>query len=303
MSESRPGLREYAFLVLLAAIWGASFMFTELAIETIPPATTTILRVGLGALTLLVIVRVIGQSLPRGRIWIWIFAAGFFGNALPFTLIAWGQQQIDSGLAAILMALMPLTTILLAHALTDDEKMTPAKLMGVLFGLAGLVVLIGPSKLLLLGGETISQLAVAFAASCYGLNAIITKKLVHLPRRAMVASVLLAGFILLLPVSAISDQPWTLQPSWTSLWAIVVLGIFQTALATLMMMTLISWQGASFFAQINFLIPLFGVFWGALFLAERPSANAWLALVLILIGIAITRGMVPFISNQNRTKA
>lgn len=289
MSPSQPGFKDYAFLVLLAAIWGASFMFIELAIETIPPATTTVWRIGFGALVLLIIVRVIGQSLPRGRIWLWIIAAGFFGNALPFTLISWGQQQIDSGLAAILMALMPLTTILLAHLLTDDEKMTRAKLIGVLFGLAGLVVLIGPSKLLLLGGETISQLAVAFAASSYGLNAIITKKLIHLPRRAMVASVLIASFVLLLPVSLIVEQPWTLVPSTKSLVAVVVLGVFQTALANLMALTLISWRGASFFAQINFLIPLFGVLWGGLFLAERPAPNAWFALLLILIGIAITR--------------
>ena len=132
-----------------------------------------------------------GQTLPRNReIWITIAIAAVIGNVVPFILISWGQEQIDSGLAAILMATMPLTTVLLAHIFTSDEKLTIRKALGVGLGLVGLVVLMGPDKLARLGDQTIRELAVACAATCYGINALITKRLVHLPRRALAAAML-----------------------------------------------------------------------------------------------------------------
>lgn len=216
--------------------------------------------------------------------------AALSGNALPFTLITWGEERIDSGLAAILMAVMPLTTVVLAHFFTSDERMTSRKAIGVALGIVGLVILLGVDKLSGIGTDTVRQLAVAAAAVSYGINALITKRLLGLPRWSLVAGIMLASSAIMVPASLIVDHPWTLEPSMRSVLAIVVLGMVQTAIATLMMFALVRRQGASFFSQINFMVPLFGVMWGAFILAERPSANAYVALALILAGIAIARG-------------
>lgn len=291
MTSGQPGVRDYVLLVTLAAIWGSSFMFIRLAVVEIPPVTVAAVRIAIAALILFVVARMAGQTLPRNwEIWITIAIAAVIGNVVPFILISWGQEQIDSGLAAILMATMPLTTVLLAHIFTSDEKLTIRKTLGVGLGLAGLVVLMGPDKLAHLGDQTIRELAVACAATCYGINALITKRLVHLPRRALAAAMLLVSSAVIVPISLLIDRPWTLSPGIVPLASVLVLGVVQTAVATMLLFAIVRRQGASFFSQINFLVPLFGVMWGVLILAERPSANAYMALVLILAGIAVVRG-------------
>lgn len=290
MGESRPGASDYALLILLSAIWGSSFIFITLAVETVPAASSTVVRLAVGALTMIVIARMARQAMPRGaRVWMTICLAGLFGNALPFTLISWGQEVIDSSLAAVLMAVMPLTTALLAHVLTADEKLNLWKGAGVFLGIAGLVVLIGPEQLLHLGDDVFRQLAVAAAAACYGAHAIIARSLVGQPRRAVIAAILSVSFLMLLPFALWVDQPWTLRPSAVSWGAMILLGFLHTALATLLMFAIVGRQGASFFSQINFLIPLFGVFWGVIALSETLLPDAYIALALILAGIAIAR--------------
>jgi drug/metabolite transporter (DMT)-like permease len=291
MATSRPGAGDYALLLMLAAIWGSSFLFIKLAVETVPAATTTALRLGIAALFLLAVAWRAGQPMPRGRkLWSLILASALFGNALPFTLISWGEESIDSGLAAILIAVMPLSTILLAHLFTSDEKLNARKAIGVVLGFAGIIVLIGPEKLTRLGDDTLRQLAVAGAAFCYGINAIVTKSLVGLPRRSLAAALMVASTLMLVPVSLLLDRPWTLDPSNLSLLSILALGLAHTAIGTLMLFAIVGRQGASFFSQINFLVPVFGVFWGVALLAERLPAGAYWALALILAGIAVARG-------------
>lgn len=291
VTQGHPGVRDYALLVCLSAIWGASFLFIKIGVETVPAATMTLARLAIASVLLIVVARMAGQTLPRGlRLWGLITLASLFGAALPFTLIAWGEEHIDSGLAAILMAVMPLTTLLLAHAFTKDEKMTPRKALGVAMGIVGLVVLIGPANLAALGEDAIRQLAVAGGAFCYGVNAVVTKSLTEQPRRAMAAGLMIASTLMLLPISLMLDRPWTLSPSTASLVSILVLAVLQTAIATLMMLALVRRQGASFFSQINFMVPLFGVLFGALVLLERPPPNAYAALAIILLGVAIARG-------------
>lgn len=291
MTGSKPGAGDYGLLLMLAAIWGSSFLFIKLSVDTVPAATTTLLRLIVAAAILVAVAAHARQPMPRGaRVWGLILLASLTGNALPFTLISWGEEVIDSGLAAILIAVMPLTTIVLAHLLTADEKLTARKGIGVALGFGGLVVLIGPEKLLHLGEDTLRELAVAGAAFCYGVNAIVTKALAGHPRRALAAAIMVASALMLVPASLLLDRPWDLQPSEQSLAAIGVLGIAQTAIGTLLLFAIVSRQGASFFSQINFLVPVFGVFWGVVLLAERPPSNAYGALTLILLGIAIARG-------------
>ncbi len=290
MGHERPGVNDYALLIALAVIWGSSFMVIKVAVDTVPAASTTLGRLIVAALVLLAVARHAGQSLPRSpRLWGLIALVALFGNALPFTLIGWGEEKIDSGLAAILMGVMPLTTVLLAHLMTSDEKLTPRKAAGVVLGLAGLIVLIGPQKLLHLGEDTMRQLAVASAAACYGVNAVLTKSLTGQPRRALTAALMLASTAMIVPASLWFDRVWVLEVSGMSLLAIIVLGLVHTAYGTLLMFKIIDRQGASFFSQINFLIPVLGLLWGMLILAERPPANGYAALALILLGVAVAR--------------
>jgi drug/metabolite transporter (DMT)-like permease len=291
MTQSPPGVRDYVLLFTLSALWGSSFLFIKVGVETVPAATLTLIRLVIATAVLVVIARMAGQAIPRGaRLWRVIVAAALFGNALPFTLIAWGEEGIDSGLAAILMAVMPLTTVLLAHIFTSDEKMTPRKALGVSLGIAGLIVLIGPEKLAQLGEDTLRQLAVAGAAFCYGVNAIVTKGLTGQPRRALAAALMAVSTVMLIPVTLIMDEPLQIEPSLLSMAAIFGLGALHTAFGTMMMLAIVRRQGASFFSQINLLIPLFGVMYGALLLFERPPPSAYAALALILLGVVVARG-------------
>ena len=241
----RPGPGAYAMLVILALVWGGSFLFIKIGVETIPPITLTALRLIAAAIILFIAARLAGQRLPKGGpIWATLLLAALFGNALPFVLISWGEVVIDSGLAAILMAGMPLFTLVAAHVVTDDEKMNGRKLIGVLCGLAGLVVLIGPEKLTQLGDDVIRQLAVAAASICYGIHALIIRKAKHVPGKALAAGVIGASVPLVVPVALLVESPWLLEPSGASLWSALILGIFQTALATLMMFALIQKEGS-----------------------------------------------------------
>jgi drug/metabolite transporter (DMT)-like permease len=276
--------------LLLAAIWGSSFLFIKIAVESVPAVPMTTLRIGLAAVLMLVLTRAYGEALPKDpKLWVFIMLAALFGNALPFTLISWGEEAIDSGLAAILMAPMPLTTVLLAHVFTRDEKLSPAKLAGVVLGILGLIVLIGPESLTRLGEDTVRQLAVAAAGCCYAANAVASKWLTGGSRLGMTAAVMIASTALMVPLSVANLSAWSFSPSALSLTAIAVLAVMQTAIGTLLMLGIVGRQGASFFSQINFLIPLFGVFWGAVILAERPSPNAVGALALILLGVGVAR--------------
>ena len=226
---------------------------------------------------------------PPGRVWIYIFLSGLFGNALPFALVSWGQVKVEAGLSAIFMAVMPLSTILLAQILTDDERINRWKMAGVLLGFAGIVVLMGKSSLNSVGDEVLRQSAILLAAISYALNAIVTRKLTALPKYSMVAALMLAASILLLPASLVIDQPWTTTMGMKSISSVVILAIGSTAIATLLILTIIERCGATFLSQINFMVPLFGVLFGTLLLGERLSANAYMALAISVVALGLSR--------------
>ena len=285
----RAGAGDYALLTGLGMVFGSSFLFTNIAVQSIPPFTVVASRITLAALVILVTLRIKREPLPSGSVWRWIFASALFGNAIPFSLISWGQQQVDAGLTAIFMAVMPLTTVVLAHFVTSDEKLNRWTFCGVWFGLIGVVVLMGWAALSQLGGQSMSQLAILMGAMCYAVNALITRKLTGLKKWPMSAGLLLAATVLTIPMALIVDKPWQIVPDASSIWAVVALAIGPTALATWLILVIIGRQGASFLSQINFIVPVFGVLFGVLFLHERLPANAWLALGIILFGVALAR--------------
>lgn len=274
----------------LAAIFGLSFIFTNISVREIPPLTVAASRLLIALLITYPIMLAAGQKVPgAGKIWIFIFLSGLFGNALPFALVSWGQVKVDAGLSAIFMAVMPLSTILLAQFLTNDEKINRWKIAGVLLGFVGIIVLMGWNSLSSLGDESLRQIAILLAAICYALNAIITRKLTSLPKYSMVAALMIAGSVLLVPASIFVDQPWQLSVHAGTVGAILMLAIGSTAFATLLILMIIERCGATFLSQINFMVPLFGVLFGTLLLGERLAANAYFALIIILVALALSR--------------
>jgi len=282
--------RDYGLLLLLGAIWGGSFLFIKIAVADIPPVTVAAIRIVLGAAVLAAVAKVHGQRLlDLRRAWRPVLAMGGLGTMLPFVLISWGETHIDSGLAAILMAAVPFSTILLAHVFVHDEPLTWGKVVGVVLGFAGVLVLIGPAALTTLGGETLAQIAVLLATLCYSMNGVIAKKLRHIGSELAGAGMLIAAAVCVLPLSLLLDRPWQLAPSWQSLTAVITLGLLCTGVGYLLFFRIIASAGAGFVSLNNFLVPLCGVVWGAIVLGERLEARAFVALLLILAGVAAPR--------------
>ena len=279
-------------LLALATVWSSSFAAIKVGLDAIPPVTLAMLRVGLGALVLYGWLKLRGLNLPREpRLWWSFFLIGFSGSALPFVMINWGEQEIASGLAAILIASMPLAAMVLGR-IYSDEILSVRRVLGVSVGFAGVVALIGPEELLSLGDSALRQLAVAGAAVSYAIAGILVRKLPSAKPEEHGAGVLIASSAVLIPSALIAEQPWTLNYSVDALAAALYLGVFPTALATIILITVISSRGVTFLSLNNYFIPVLGVAWGFLFLDEPITRAVVIALSLILAGIAIA-GTAP----------
>jgi drug/metabolite transporter (DMT)-like permease len=263
------------------------------AVTGLPPTLVVGGRLGLGAAVLLALVLVLRRRLPGGwRPWTFFVAIALLGNLLPFNLISWGQQHIDSALAGILMAVMPLITLTLAHFFIEGETLTPNRVLGFLAGFAGIVVLTGPSALSGLGrGDMalLGQMAVLGGAVCYGLASIVSRLAPERDALVAAASVLLLGTLFMLPFSATVPGMVGLELHPQAVAAVALLGVFSTALATVMYFKLMRIAGPSFVSLINYLIPLWAVALGVILLGERPEPSDLLALVIILFGIALSQ--------------
>jgi drug/metabolite transporter (DMT)-like permease len=292
-SPPQRSLTDWALLFALVAMWGSSFMFNKLGVATVPPLTLVAGRLTIGALTLLVLLYARGVRLPPlGTIWLAYGVLGVVGNALPFFLITWGQQVVSSALAGILMAAMPLATLVLAHFLVEDERMTGGRVGGFALGFVGIVFLMEPAAAAGLGGaalQVLSQLSVLCGALCYSANSIMARLLIRTDFLAAATGTLLVSAILLLPLTIVIDAPWTLRSSASSVAAIVWLGVGPTAVATILYFRLISSAGPTFMSLVNYLSPAVAVFLGVTVLGEQPGVNAYLGLALILAGIGISQ--------------
>ncbi len=283
-----PAVRPVLLLLVLASIWSSSFAVIKIGVETLPPMTLAALRITLAAIVLYGYALFNQMPIPRdSKYWVLAFLVGFFGNGLPFTLIGWGEQVIDSGLAAILMAVMPLSTVMLVHVFSSDERLTGQKLVGILVGFGGVIVLVGPETLKYMGGDALRQSAVACGAFSYAIATTIAKNMIRLHPAVSGSGVMLTGALQMVILSLTCDQPWLLVPSIKSLVAAAYLGLFPTALATFLYFYLLKIRGATFISFNNYIIPGLGVIWGAIFLNEHVSVQEMVALGLILSGIAI----------------
>lgn len=282
--------RDWGLLLALSAMWGTAFLFIKLGVATVPPATLVAGRIALGALILYVAMRGRGLALPPfGRAWAPFVVIALVGNSAPFFLISWGQRTIDSALAGILMAIMPLSTLLLAHFFVAGERMTAWSAAGFAIGFAGIVMLMGPAALAGLDGNVVAQLAVLAGAVCYAANSVIARRLITTNFLVSATAVMLVATLMTLPLALVIDRPWTLAPGAGSVAAIIWLGIGPTALATILYFKLIATAGPTFMSLVNYFSPVVALVAGVLLLGEQPGPSAFAGLCLILLGIAVSR--------------
>lgn len=285
---------EWAMLLGLSMLWGGSFFFNGVALRELPPLTLVLLRVGLAALILLAVLRAVGVRLPRSpEAWVAFLGMGLLNNALPFCLIVWGQTAIASGLAAILNATTPLFAVVVAHFLTADEPMTGNRLAGVLVGLGGVAVMVGPSALAGLGDDAVAQGAVLLAACAYAFAGVFGRRFKRLgvPPLATAAGQVVASTLLLLPLALLVDRPWTLAvPDWTVGAAVLGLAALSTALAYVVYFRILATAGATNLLLVTFLIPVSAILLGSLVLGERLDPRHVLGMALIGAGLAAIDG-------------
>ena len=285
---------DWLLLLALSILWGGSFFFVGVAVKALPPFTIVLLRVATAAIALHVVLRVGRTPMPwDGRTWRAFFGMGLLNNAIPFSLIVWGQTHIASGLASILNATTPLFTVLIAHMLTADERLTRGRIAGVLVGLAGVVVLIGPQALAGLGNDVTAQLAVLAAAISYGFAAIFGRrfKRMGVPPLATAAGQVTASSMLLLPIAMLVDRPWTLQAPGLPVWgAVLGLALLSTALAYVLFFRILASAGAVNLMLVTFLIPVSALVLGSAFLGEAPAPADFVGMALIGLGLAAIDG-------------
>jgi len=283
---------DWALLIVLSILWGGSFFFGKITVSEIPPLTVTFGRVAIAAAILVLIARAKGTALPSTpTAWRPFAVMGFFNNVVPFSLILWGQTHIPSGLAAILNATTPLFTVLVAHLATRDEKLTPARLAGVLFGLGGVVVMIGPDMLRELGTSIAAQAACLLAAVSYSIAGIYGRRFRREPPLRVAAAQLTASTVLLGPIAAIVDRPWTLpMPSPTAWGALIGLASLSTALGYLIYFRILGRAGATNVLLVTFLIPVSAILLGTLILGEQLAARHIMGMAAIAIGLAAIDG-------------
>jgi len=288
---ARPA--DFLTLLTLAVIWGSSFFFVELGLRSLTPITLTASRIILGAIVLVIAARIMGHKFPRElRRWRQFFLLGLFGNVLPFSLISTGQVEIDSGLAAILIATVPLLTLPLAHSFTDD-KFNARKLVGVLLGFAGIVLLIGPDSLGGLGGKFWGQLMIVGAALCFAISLVLARRIRDVPALVATGASMSCSTVMILILAFTLEAPLALRPIATSIFGITMLGVFASGLAMLLYFRLAATVGPNFVAANNYIAPAVGVTWGVVLLGEPFTWRAIAAFAIILSGIAVATMRLP----------
>lgn len=277
---------ELALLLVLSTLWGASYTFIKIGVETIPPVTLIAARTFIASVVLIGTLRLRGLKLPADKgVWGRFLFQACLNSVVPFTLIAWAEQTTDAGLATILNSTSPIFTFLLTASSKHHEAVTNRKLFGVAIGLIGTSLIVGVEAFRGLGQESWAQLAIVAATICYAGAAVFGKNFKDLDPMMPAAGSLVCGAAFLTPVSLIVDCPWTLVPSADSVLALLALSVFSTALALVIYFRLIQTLGSvGTTAQAYLRVPI-GVAIGALLLGETLSSTAWVGLACVVAGV------------------
>jgi drug/metabolite transporter (DMT)-like permease len=286
--KHQPDWRDFATIAALGFIWGSSFMAVEFAIDGFGPLTVAAGRIGLGAVALLLIAKIAGQHLPKDRkVWLGAAGMGIMANALPFTLIAFGQQHVTSAFAGIAMAVVPLLILPLAHLLVPGERLNWLKAAGVSAGFIGVVVLIGPGPGLV-DAPLFSMLACIGAACSYAIASIITRLSPPAPTLAFSAAGLMIASAMMIPIALAFEGVPATWPGAATL-GVIYLGLIPTGLATLLLVFVIQRAGPSFFTLVHYQVPVWAMALGIIILGEDVPGRFAIALFLILAGQMISR--------------
>jgi len=292
--SARMSLLDWSLLLALSLLWGGSYFFVGVVVKALPPFTIVLLRVAIAAVALHAVLRLTRTQMPwDASAWAAFFGMGLLNNAIPFSLIVWGQTQIASGLASILNATTPLFALVVAHLVTHDERLSKGRLAGILLGLAGVVVLIGPDALTGLGSDVLAQIAVLAAALSYGCAVTFGRrfKRMGVPPLATAAGQVTASSVMLLPVALLVDAPWRLALPDLSVWgAVLGLALLSTALAYVVFFRILASAGAVNLSLVTFLIPVSAILLGSVFLGERLELMDFLGMALIGLGLAAIDG-------------
>ena len=286
----QPTRNDYIVLFALGALWGSSFGAIKIALHGVTPLTVMSVRILLAGAALLLLIRVRKTPFPRGiQNWIKIGWMALFGTLIPFFLVPWGQLQIDSSLAAILMAVNPLFALTLGHFFSDHESFTLRQLLAMLVGFSGILLVFGENAISSINGNIWAQLAVIGAGFCYTISGVIVSRVRGASADSVSASIFICSSVIVFPVWMILEQPWSLHFETESLLALTHLGLVSTGMAFLMRYYIILRAGAVFLSYVAFIIPMFGILFGILFLEETISVNTMGAVVLILSGVYLGR--------------
>ena len=280
-----PTLKDYLLLSALSLIWASAFFNIKIATYSYGPITIACLRILFGAIPVILLCmyqRIKIEAFSKD--WKWFAAIGFINLVIPFFLIAYGVQKVQSNLAAILMSSTPISATILAHIYTDKEKINFYKIIGILLGFSGIVYLFS-DNLLITKDNFFSALLILLGSTFYVIGGILTLKISHKKNENVTASILIWGTIIILPISIIFEQPWNFTPRLDSTLSLIYLGIFPTGIAWLLRFMILKNNGVVFQSQVAFLIPIFGVILGYIFLQEIITSKVMLSLVAVVLGI------------------
>jgi drug/metabolite transporter (DMT)-like permease len=289
----RMGPTEWVLLLVLSALWGGTFFFFKVLVAVLPPFTIVLGRVGIAALALNLYLLARRDPMPLAPpLWGRFLVMGFLNNVVPFSLIVFGETRISSGLASILNATTPVFAVLSAHVLTANEKLTWSRIAGVLAGFAGVAILIGPDALAGFADQDLpGELACLAAAVVYGLAGIYGRRFKGIPPIKVATGQITASTLILLPVAALVDRPWTLPMPGTGTWAtLAALALVSTALAYMLYFRILAAAGATNLMLVTFLLPISALLLGWLALDEVVAPTALAGMAMIGLGLACIDG-------------
>ncbi len=299
------GWTEWGLLIVLSILWGGSFFFVGVAVKALPPFTIVALRVVIAALALNILVPAMGHRMPTGRqAWLAFLGMGLLNNAIPFSLIVWGQIYIASGLASILNATTPFFTVIVAHFFLADERLSGRRLIGVIVGITGVVIMIGLQALDGLGGGNfalLAQLAIVTATLSYAFSGVYGRRFSGMGLSPLVVATgqLTAASALLIPIALLIDQPWTLAMPGLNVWgAVIGLALISTSLAYIIYFRILAVAGATNLLLVTLLIPVSAILLGTTILGERLEPRHFVGMGLLAIGLIIIDGRILTLFNQ-----
>lgn len=292
-SPENPGLLNWVLVIVLGIIWGGAFMSVRLSLDGFGPWTVAAWRTGIGGITLAIIGAFLGQGLqtiPSARAWFFAIIIGVGAVALPFGMLSWGQQFIPSAFAGVAMGAVPLLVLPLVYIFSKEEGIGPRRVIGMLLGFVGLFILVGPGAAASTGHENewLGRLACLAAAGCYASGSVVTRRAPKMPPIAFATASLVVAAAVLIPIAAVAEgwpNSFPAQPTTALIYA----ALFPTALAAVIRVRVITTAGSLFMSLTSYQVPIWSVILGVSFMGETLPPQLFLALAIILTGIAISQ--------------